>query len=179
MHTYVIKILITGSRNQESNPRDDDDDGDSSRVEIVEFNMTTSVRDINCKANAAKDQCIHTLMREIDESKQYNVTVCAKNDIGITCGEPTVVTPTVAPLKPSGLATGSILGIVFGVIVAVLLCCLLWMLIVLIVCCSCEREKIYNPEKKGQLKFGKTAPNLVIIFLKKLPLKPLPKFKDL
>ena len=139
--TYVIKIQITGSRNQDS-------DGDST----VEFNTTISAANANCKLNATKDHCLLTVKREIDEGKMYNVIVCAKNDLGTICSDPSVILPKPAPLKPTDrLPTGSIVGIIFGVIVAVLACCLLWMLVVLIICCTCcEREKIYNPERKGQ-----------------------------
>ena len=150
--TYVIKIRITGSRNQDSDSKDDSDDGDSSRAEIVEFNTTMNGANVNCKPNTTKDLCLLTVEREIDKAKTYNVIVCAKNNIGTTCSDPTVIVPKPSLLKPSDrLPTGSIVGIVFGVIVAILVCCLLWMLIALIICCTCcEREKVYNPEKKGQ-----------------------------
>ena len=153
MDTYVIKIHITGSRNQDSDSKsDNNDDGDSSRTEIVEFNTTINAANANCKLNATKDHCLLTVKREINEGKTHNVIVCAKNNIGTTCSDSTVVQPKSAPLRPTDrLPTGTILGIIFGVIVAILVCCLLWMLVALIVCCiCCEREKVYNPEKKGQ-----------------------------
>ena len=153
VHAYRIKIQITGSRNQDSDT-DSDSVGDLSRAEILEFNSTTSAANTKCNTNATKDQCVHILTREFDVDKSHNVTICATNDIGTTCGNPVAVMLRATPLNrrpEERLPTGLVLGIVFGVVAAVLLCCLLWVFIALIVCCCiCEREKVYDPEKKGQ-----------------------------
>ena len=132
--TYVVKIQIPGSRNQDS-----------------EFNTTVDADKANCKPNGTKYHCMFTIIgRKLDVGKIYDVTVCARSALGQNCSDP--LTPV--PPKPSAaplLPTGSILGIVFGVIAAVLACCLLLILVALIVCCCgcAEREKVYNPEKKG------------------------------
>jgi hypothetical protein len=137
--TYVIKIQITGSRNQDSES----------------INTTVDDDKANCKSNGTKYVCMLTITgRKLDDGKMYDVTVCAKSALGQNCSDPALIQPNKpmpAPLQPGGrLPTRSIVGIVFGVIVAILACCLLWMLIALIVCCTCcEREKKYNPEKKG------------------------------
>ena len=134
--TYVVKIQIPGSRNQDS-----------------EFNnMTIDTDKANCKPSGTQYHCMFTIMgRKLDDGKTYDITVCARNVLGQNCSEPLTPIPpkpSTAPLLP----TGTILGIVFGVIVAVLACCLIVMLVALIVCCCgcAEREKVYNPEKKGK-----------------------------
>ena len=129
--TFVITVRKTGSRNQE--------DEDSKMV-----NVST-----NCKLNGTKYHCTFVIERRGNDGKTYDIIVCAMNILGQNCSDPT---PKPAPLTPDNrLPTGSVVGIVFGVIVAILACCLLWMLVALIVCCTCyEREKAYNPEKKGQ-----------------------------
>lgn len=147
MDTYIVIIQMTGSRNQDSDTSED--------LEVVEFNATVSAADANCKPNGTKDHCVLILLKEdIDSDKIHNVTVCANNDAGQNCSDSTFIQPVPRPVSsPPGyrLPTGSVVGIVFGVIVAVLVCCLLWMLIALIICCCgcAEREKVYNPEKKG------------------------------
>ena len=133
--TYVITIRIIGSRNPESS-----------------INTTIDAQNANCKLSGNKYHCMHIIEREIDDGKMYDVTVCAKSNLGQNCSDPKPAPLRIQPEGPAGhLPTGSIVGIVFGVIAGVLVCCLLWMLIALIVCCTCcEREKKYNPEKKGQ-----------------------------
>ena len=132
--TYIVKIQIPGSRNQDS-----------------EFNMTIDTDKANCKPSGTEYHCMFTIMeRKLDDGKTYDLTVCARNVLGQNCSDPLTPIPpkpSTAPLLP----TGSILGIVFGVIVAVLACCLIVILVALIICCCgcAEREKVYNPEKKG------------------------------
>ena len=146
--TYLVIIQMTESRNQDSSNSED--------LEIVEFTKMVSATDANCKPNGTKDHCTLILPKEdIDSDKIHNITVCANNDAGQNCSDPTFIQPVPRPVSsPPGdrLPTGSIVGIIFGVIVAVLVCCLLWMLIALIICCCgcAEREKVYNPEKKGK-----------------------------
>ena len=170
---YTLIFMITtattvddGSKPGEEGDKDgevrDGADGDEGKgeTESRQFNVTVDASEITCTVNRLDHDCKHLLTnleRETKVGERYNVIVCAENEFGTMCGEPTTPVPVPAPLSPSeesedGLPPNVIVGIVIGVVALLLLCCLLWFLIILLCCCcwAKEREKKYLPAKRGE-----------------------------
>ena len=86
----------------------------------------------------------------IDVQKEYEIIICAINQLGFNCSEPVLfqVLITPEPEESGGLATGGIIAIVITLVLLLLCCCLL--LLFLLLCCRRKRSKKYYQEKNGK-----------------------------
>ena len=130
---------ITIQRSQEIGSSDSGGDETISSVYTFDLCSTSSPKDLQ-----------HRFSGNIDDTKQYIVVVCARNQLGVNCSDPVVYQaehPPTVPILRAG--PGVIIGAIV-VMVLILCCCLTLLLLIIIFYCGWSREKRYFPQRRGE-----------------------------